>query len=159
MTARLSVPASRWLTDARLPVPAGRWFDWCKIFSSGWPPVYWPQDRLCLVSASSRPPRLPVPARRWLTDARFPVPAGRWFDWCKIFSSGWPPVYWPQDRLSLESASSRQPRLPVPASLWWTRTDARFPVLAGRWFNWGKFYWFLPAAGLTAARFVTSAFI
>ena len=92
------------LTGARFSVPADRWL----TGSSSWPLVYWPQDRLCLVSASSRPPRLPVPAGRWLTDARFPVPAGRWFDWCKIFSSGWPPVYWPQDRLCLV--------LPVPAS-------------------------------------------
>ena len=128
---RLPVPAGRWLTDARFPVPAGRWFDWCKIFSSGWPPVYWLQDRLSLVSACSRPPRLPVPASRRWTDARFPVPAGRWFDWCKIFSSDWPSVYWSQDRLSLVSACSRPPRLPVSASRW--RTVARLPVPAGRW--------------------------
>ena len=78
-------------------------------------------------------------------------------DWCKISSSGWPPVYWPQDRLSLVSASSRPPRLSVPAGCWWT--DARFLVPAGRWFDWGKFYWFQLAAGLTNARFVTCAFI
>ena len=121
----LPVPDGLWLSGARFPVPAGLWFDWCKIFSSSWPLVDWQfqlaagwltQDRWCLVSACSRPPRLPVPAGRWLTDARFPVPAGRWSDWCKIFSSDWPSVYWPQDRLSLVSACSRPPRLPVPAS-------------------------------------------
>ena len=162
--ARISVPAGRWLTDARsimsgiceqqtaqaassswplvdwCTISSSSWplVDWCKIFSSGWPPVYWLQDRLSLVSACSRPPRLPVPASRRWTDARFPVPAGRWFDWCKIFSSDWPSVYWSQDRLSLVSACSRPPRLPVSASRW--RTVARLPVPAGRWLT-GLLVW------------------
>ena len=61
----------------------------CLVSASSRPP------RLpCLVSASSRPPRLPVPAGRWLTDARFPVPVGRWFDWCNVIADGSTPPEW-----------------------------------------------------------------
>ena len=75
-----------------LPVPAGRWFDWCNIFSSGWPQVGWLQDRLrplSLVSASSRPPRLyQFQLAAGLTGARFSAPAGRRLAGCKIGLTG-----------------------------------------------------------------------